>query len=419
MSSLAVLGCMWGDEAKAKIVDFLGADADVVVRFQGGANAGHTIVVNGIKYVFHTIPSGILYPETKCVIGAGVVIDPYSLKEEIESLEKLGLSFKGRLYIDERAGLVLPLHKKLDNKQESGLGAGKIGTTQRGIGPAYADQTSRTGLRMIDLAYPDWLNDRLQSLYASHEIAVTTPELEAEIADLNRIWEYLKEYVAPVDSLLLEWYKDDRYILFEGAQGTMLDIGFGTYPYVTSSHTITGGISVGTGIPPRCVDKVIGVYKAYATRVGEGPFPTELKNDTGQRIRIQGNEFGSTTGRARRVGWFDSVAARYSAQINGIDSMALTLLDVLSGLEEIKICTGYWILDTKLKRFPIHPVALSSVQTEYLSLKGWDKDITDCRSVRQLPKAAKEYLEAIQDIMEVPIKLVSVGSDRIQTIVVK
>ncbi|MDZ4181793.1 MAG: adenylosuccinate synthase, partial [Candidatus Cloacimonadaceae bacterium] len=409
MSSLAVLGCMWGDEAKAKIVDFLGADADVVVRFQGGSNAGHTIVVGGTKYVFHTIPSGILYPETKCVIGAGVVIDPYSLKAEIEGLETLGLSFQGRLYIDERAGLVLPLHTRLDKKQESGLGNAKIGTTQRGIGPAYADQISRTGLRMLDLAYPEWLKDRLASLYASHDISISADELEAEIADLNRLWEYLKDFVAPVDSLLREWYLADKYILFEGAQGTMLDIGFGTYPYVTSSHTITGGISVGTGIPPRYVDKVIGVYKAYATRVGEGPFPTELKDAIGERIRIQGNEFGSTTGRPRRVGWFDAVAARYSAQINGIDGMALTLLDVLSGLEEINICTGYWVGNEKLSRFPVHPMALSGVQTEYLTLPGWEKDITECRAIRQLPKAAKEYLEAIQDIMEVPIELVSVG----------
>lgn len=419
MSSLAVLGCMWGDEAKAKIVDFLGIDADVVVRFQGGSNAGHTIVVDGHKYVFHSIPSGILYPRCKCVIGPGVVVDPFALIDEISGLQAQGIDFSERLYIDERAALVLPIHKRLDSRQEDDPSLRKIGTTQRGIGPAYADRIARTALRVIDLAYPEHLEAGLNNLYQYHAITPEAGQIAAEAKALSDAYAVLKPFVAQTDLLLHSWYRADMRILFEGAQGTLLDVGFGTYPYVTSSNTITGGISVGTGLPPRFVEKVIGVYKAYSTRVGEGPFPTELLDATGDRIRIQGNEFGSTTGRPRRIGWFDAVAARYTARINGIDGIALTLLDVLSGIPEIRICTGYWQDGVQLQGYPAHHLALSAVETEYLTLPGWDADITQCDRINKLPRAARDYLEAIQDLMEVPIELVSVGKERKQTIVVK
>ena len=415
MSTLAVLGCMWGDEAKAKVVDYLGGLADYVVRFQGGSNAGHTIHHAGQKYVFHSVPSGILYPNSKCVIAAGVVIDPVSLLNEMDALTKLGIQFEGRLFIDERAGLVLPLHQELDSSAEAGLGASKIGTTQRGIGPAYADHTARVGIRMGDLLYPDWLSSRLEALYKHHK-----RELDpALVQKLLQIKTRLEPFICKADNLLQEAYLEDKYILFEGAQGSLLDVSFGTYPYVTSSNTISGGICTGCGIPPRMINKILGVYKAYSTRVGEGPFPTELFDATGDRIRIQGNEFGSTTGRPRRIGWFDAFAAAYTARINGLDSIAVTLLDVLSGLPELKICTGYWIGERKLTAFPSHPMELQAVVPEYLSLPGWDADLSDCRKLNKLPKAARDYLEVIQDLVERPLELVSVGPDRSQTIAIK
>ncbi len=417
MSSLAVLGCMWGDEAKAKIVDYLGDKTDVVIRFQGGSNAGHTIHHNGEKYVFHSVPSGILYPRTICVIASGVVIEPAELLNELSHLKAKGIDFEGRLLIDERTGLVLPLHRKLDNVYEAGNS--KIGTTKRGIGPAYTDLTARIGIRLIDLKYPEYLHRRLTEMYEFHQIPIGNAELDLQCKELADIWQKLKDYVVQTDLQLYEWYKEGKSLVFEGAQGTLLDISYGTYPYVTSSHTMAGGICTGAGIPMRSIDHILGVFKAYCTRVGDGPFPTELFDATGERIRLQGNEFGSTTGRPRRCGWFDAVAAAYSARINGIDSMAITLLDVLSGLPEIKICTGYWHGEERLKGFPTSPVLLSEIQPEYLTLKGWNKDITQIKSIEKLPAAAKEYLEALQDILDLPIKLVSVGKDRSQTIAVK
>ncbi len=417
MSSLTVLGCLWGDEGKAKIVDFLGGDADVVARFQGGANAGHTIVLGEARYVFHTVPSGILYPKTKCVIGAGTVIDPQGLRDEMKALMDQGIDFSDRLFIDARAGLVLPLHKELDGSTEEELGDSKIGTTGKGIGPAYADQAARSGLRFGDLGHPDWLEQRLQNLYAYHDLE--PHDLKGELASLAEVWEFLGPFAAQADVLLRDWYLAGETILFEGAQGTLLDLTYGTYPYVTSSHTTTGGASTGIGFPPRWLDKVLGVYKAYATRVGEGPFPTELFDATAERIRQVGNEFGATTGRPRRIGWFDAVAARYTAALNGLDAMAVTLLDVLGGLEKLKICTGYWLDGQRLPGYAPHPLDLARVELEYLTLTGWDTDIGKARGLSRLPKAAKEYLEAVQDLVEIPIELVSVGKDRAQTIVLK
>jgi adenylosuccinate synthase len=410
---------MWGDEAKAKIVDYLGSGADVVVRFQGGANAGHTIVLDGRKYVFHSIPSGILNPRCACVIGPGVVVDLYALLCEMDELDKQGIEFAGRLFIDERCSIVLPLHRELDGSQESSLAQQKIGTTGRGIGPAYSDRTARRALRLNDLEFPEHAISKYRSLFEYHNIPFREDYIWDQGSRLLELYSRLKQYVCATDRLLYDWYRQDKMILFEGAQGTLLDLDFGTYPYVTSSHTMAGGISTGTGLPPRFVDKIIGVYKAYGTRVGEGPFPTELFDVTGDAIRAKGHEYGSTTGRPRRVGWFDAVAAAYSARINGVDSLAVTLLDVLSGLEQVKICTGYWEGDSKLAGFPSHPLKLASVQPEYLTLPGWERDITDCTSLVKLPSAARDYLEAVQDLLERPIELVSVGRERHQTIVIK
>lgn len=414
MSSIAVLGCMWGDEAKAKIVDYLGDRTDVVIRFQGGSNAGHTICLDGKKYVFHAVPSGILYPNTKCVIAAGVVIDPQDLLKELQDLKAEGIDFEGRLFIDERAGIVLPLHKLLDNAYEAGTS--KIGTTKRGIGPAYTDLTARIGIRMADLAHPQWLQERIGQLYRQHQIPINELELKLQFELLEHAWESLKAYVFPMDLLLHRWHREGQNLLFEGAQGTLLDVCYGTYPYVTSSHTMAGGISTGSGIPAKLIDKIIGVYKAYCTRVGDGPFPTELFDKTGETIRKQGNEYGSTTGRPRRCGWFDAVAAAYSARINGIDVMALTLLDVLSGIPELRICTSYTYEGKVLEGFPSHPLVLQDLVPQYISLPGWTEDITEIKNYDNLPENAKNYLKTIEGLLGIPIALVSVGKDRTQTI---
>jgi adenylosuccinate synthase len=409
---------MWGDEAKAKIVDVLGECADVVVRFQGGSNAGHTIVLKDKKYVFHSIPSGILYPETTCLIASGVVIDVFDLLEEISALQKQGISFENRLLIDLRASVVLPLHKDLDAANEDKSGKQKIGTTRRGIGPAYSDDRARAGIRINDLYHKSHLKTRLLNLYKYHNLKLSESALEALLTKLLAAGEKLAPYVAQTDTYLRRRYLEGDQILFEGAQGTLLDITYGTYPYVTSSNTAVGGIITGAGIPLRMVDKVIGVYKAYCTRVGEGPLPTELKDKTGDAIRIKGNEFGATTGRPRRIGWFDAVAARYTAELNGVDSLAVTLLDVLSGLDEVKICTAYWIDGIRTEEYPADAFQLAKAKPEYLSLKGWNKDIGSCKKHTALPKNAREYLETISELLNVPVEIVSVGKERSQTIII-
>lgn len=415
MSSIAVLGCMWGDEAKAKIVDYLGESVDYVVRFQGGSNAGHTIVVDGKKQVFHTIPSGIMYPSTQCLIGSGVVIDPIRIIKEIEGLAANGVCVEGRLVIDERAGIVLPLHTKLDIMTEVLLDSAKIGTTGRGIGPAYADLTARTGIRLLDLKYPSYLKQRLKELYAYHGEVIDDDDLNTLLHDLRAAWKVLKPYCKAVESILHEARLRGENILFEGAQGALLDRTWGSYPYVTSSNTIVDAIGIGSGYSARYLDKVIGVYKAYCTRVGEGPFPTELFGPIADAIRTQGNEFGSTTGRPRRIGYFDAVLAAYSARLNALDGMALTLLDVYSGIPEIKICVGYKIDGKVQTDAPSHHMLLSKAEPVYLNLEGWEEDITGIRKLEDLPANARIYLEAIEDTLEVPIQIVSVGKDRSQT----
>ena len=418
MSAIAILGCMWGDEAKAKIVDYLGDSADFVVRFQGGSNAGHTIVVDGKKYVFHTVPSGILYPKTKCLIGAGVVIDPKSLVAEIRELEDSGLDFAKRLIIDDKAGLVLPLHQELDKSNEELLAKAKIGTTGRGIGPTYADLSSRVGIRLGDLAHPAYLRQRVKEIYRFHGRDLTSDELNEILASLKDSWKVLKKYCMPTESILHDARLSGAKILFEGAQGTLLDRIWGSYPYVTSSSTIVDAIGIGTGFSARHLDEVLGVFKAYCTRVGEGPFPTEIHDALAEQIRQQGNEFGSTTGRPRRIGHFDAVLAAYSARINALDGIAVTLLDVLSGIKELKICVGYEHKGKTLVSPPSHPQDLGKVTPIYVTLEGWEEDITGVRSMADLPPAARNYLKAIEDLIEVPVKVVSVGKDRSQTFMV-
>ncbi len=394
--------------------EVLAENSDIVVRFQGGNNAGHTINLKNQKYVFHLVPSGILYPEKMCAIAAGVVIDPFDLLEEIDSLKKQGISFKGRFFIDPRTSIVLPLHKKLDAKTENESKQTKIGTTRKGIGPCYSDKIARTGIHFSDLFDEEYLKKRLENIYSYHHLP--TYEINPLLTDLMKAGAELKPFLKQLPYFLNDLYEQNRNILFEGAQGSLLDINFGTYPFVTSSHTIAGGISVGCGFSPKKIDRIVGVYKSYFTRVGEGPFPTELTDETGEKIRIRGNEFGATTGRPRRCGWFDAVAARYTAMINGIDEIALTLLDVLSGFETIKVCTKYRIGNESTEEFPFNAKILNKVEPEYIELPGWKEEITEIKNFEELPINAKKYIDKIEEILNRKISIVSVGPNRRQTI---
>lgn len=411
MNSIAVLGCAWGDEAKAKIVDVLAKDADYVVRFQGGNNAGHTIKLKDKKYIFHLVPSGILYPEKICLIGSGVVIDPFQLLEEINDLKKQGISFENRFFIDPRAQIVLPIHKELDGKAESDSKQTNIGTTKRGIGPCYSDAIARYGIRFGDIFDKKYLKERLENILLYHNYPLTDADIVYE--ELLEITQKLKPFLKQIPYLLNE--ATDKNILFEGAQGTLLDITFGTYPFVTSSHTSSGGIAIGTGYGNR-VDRIVGTLKGYYTRVGKGPFPTELHDNIGDQIRIQGNEFGSTTGRPRRCGWFDAVAAKFATLINGIDEIAFTLLDVLSGFDIIKICTSYKIGNIYTDKFPHSAKELDKVIPQYIELPGWEEDITKITEYSELPLNAQKYIAKIEEIIGKDITIISVGPERGQTI---
>ncbi len=414
MSSLAVLGCMFGDEAKAKIVDVMGKDADLVVRFQGGNNAGHTICIDDKKYVFHLVPSGILYPKMKCAIGAGTVIDPWSLKEEIEKLKTQGISFEGRFFIDPRANLTLPIHKYLDSLNENTTS--KIGTTKRGIGPTYSDAVARKGMKFVDLMDGVDLKSKISNLYDYHNIKIKEADIDTLIEELNDIKVFYAPFIKQITYLIDEYYTAGKNIIFEGAQGTLLDITYGTYPFVTSSNTISGGISTGCGFSLRKLDKIIGVYKSYYTRVGDGPFPTELFDQTGEQIRKQGNEFGSTTGRPRRCGWFDLFASSYTAHLNDVDEVALTLVDVLMNIPEIKVCTAYEYQGKKLTEFPVSSQVLAECQPIYQTLAGWEEDISSITEFDKLPENAKNYVKFIEKEIGKKVSIVSVGPGRHQTI---
>jgi len=422
MPNTVVLGMQWGDEGKGKIVDLICPAFDAVVRFQGGNNAGHTVKFADRHFALHFFPSGIVRPEMHCVLGNGMVIAPGAFFEELEKLRAAGVEVAGRLHVSKRAQVILPLHAELDLAREGASGEGKIGTTAKGIGPAYEGKASRYGLRLADLGAPD-LEARLERLCQLHgpeleALGVSRPD-PAELADTCRQWaEELAPYLDDVAPRLNAWIDEGRGLLFEGAQGTMLDIDHGTYPYVTSSNTTAGGVASGTGVPPTRLDGVLGVIKAYTTRVGGGPFTTELHDATGEHLRSRGNEFGTTTGRPRRCGWFDAVVARYSRMLNGVDAMALTKLDVLDELEEIEICTAYRHRGEILHDLPAERDVLEAAEPVYRKVPGWQSSTVGILEVEDLPKAARDYVSILEDEVGAPVGMISTGPRREETILV-
>ena len=424
MANVVVIGAQWGDEGKGKITDLLSKSADVVVRYQGGVNAGHTVVVDEQIFKLHLIPSGILYPDTECIIGSGTVIDPKVLIGELDQLELLNVSTRN-LLISETAHVTMPYHRLIDQASEERRGEHKIGTTGRGIGPTYADKSERTGIRVIDLMDSDSLRKKLRWTVeyknAILEKLYALPPLDADavIAEYVQYADRLRPHVVDCSLRIYDAIQRKRNILFEGAQGTLLDLDHGTYPYVTSSNPVAGGACIGTGVGPTMIDRVIGVAKAYTTRVGEGPFPTELHGTMGELLCDRGAEFGTTTGRKRRCGWFDAVIGRYAVRINGLDCLAITKLDVLDELEEINICTAYEVDGETCHDFPSNSRKFARCQPIYKTVPGWKQSTANCRSLNDLPQPALDYLKVLAELMEVPIAIVSLGASRDQTIIVE
>jgi adenylosuccinate synthase len=422
MPATVVIGAQWGDEGKGKVVDLLAERSDVVARYQGGNNAGHTIVAGEEVYKLHLVPSGILYPGTLCVIGNGTVVDPGALCAEIDELEQRGVSLD-TLRLSGNAHLIMPYHVMLDGASEMRLGRFSIGTTNRGIGPCYEDKAARVGIRAQDLLDPKILVRKLRvALEAKNEILEKLYEMprldpEAVAGDLLEHAERLRPFIADTALILDEALRAGKGVLFEGAQGTMLDIDHGTYPFVTSSNPVAGAACTGTGIGPTRIDRVLGVAKAYVTRVGEGPFPTELDDEDGRRILEAGNEFGTTTGRQRRCGWLDLVALRYAVRLSGMTQLALTKLDVLSGFSRVRLCVAYRDRDGgRLTEFPYHQTVFHGCTPEYEEMPGWDDDLSECRSLDELPPQARDYVDAIATAVEVPITLIGTGQGRHQVI---
>lgn len=427
MPGIIVVGSQWGDEGKGKVVDVFSAQADLVVRYQGGANAGHTLVVNGVKTVLHLVPSGILHPKTICAIAAGVVLDLEEVASEIRSLKEAGLlQNPEQLRISDQATVLLSYHRRLDTAREKALGHEKIGTTGRGIGPAYEDRASRKAILFGDLFEADKLRDKLEASLQEKNFLLKE-YFKAEPVDADELYQRLLElarelepYRAKDTSMLVHRaLRAGKKVLFEGAQGTMLDLLHGTYPFVTSSSTLSGSACVGAGIGPNSVQKIIGILKAYTTRVGSGPFPTELASELGDRIRKDGGEFGATTGRARRCGWLDLVALKYAIRVNGITNLALMKLDVLSGHEKIEVCTAYRLDGQEIKDLPVSATDLARVEPIYKALPGWSDDLTQVRSIQDLPQAARDYIQFIGNELATPIDVVSVGPGREQTLWIK
>ncbi len=424
MANVIVIGAQWGDEGKGKITDLLSRSADVVVRSQGGVNAGHTVVVAGQTFKLHLIPSGILYPDTECIIGSGTVIDPEVVIDEMEQLKKLGVK-TDNLYISQTAHITMPYHRSIDRASEERRGNYKIGTTGRGIGPTYADKSERTGIRVLDLMDSKLLDEKLEWTINYKNVILeklyNLPPLDPEevITEYLKYAEYLRPHVIDSSLKIYEAVKKKKNILFEGAQGTLLDLDHGTYPFVTSSNPIAGGACVGSGVGPTIIDRVIGVAKAYTTRVGEGPFPTELDGEVGKLLCDRGAEFGTTTGRRRRCGWFDAVIGRYAVRINGLDCLAITKLDVLDTLEEIKVCVAYEIDGETCDHFPSNASHFATCKPIYKTLPGWQQPTTECRSLEDLPQQALDYLKFLAELMEVPIAIISLGASRDQTIIVE
>ncbi|MCP5488182.1 MAG: adenylosuccinate synthase [Verrucomicrobia bacterium] len=424
MANTVLIGAQWGDEGKGKIIDVMTEKVDWVVRYQGGNNAGHTVEIGTEKYVLHLVPSGILHDEKRCVIGHGVVVDPMALVEELEGVTQRGISIAGRFFISDRAHLVMPYHRTIDEYREKKASSGNtIGTTKRGIGPAYGDKASRTGLRMGDLLdpeFPDLLRKRVE---INNKIltALGAKPVDAEeiLSTYQRAADYLKPFIADTIPLLNQAVRAGEPILFEGAQGTMLDIDYGTYPFVTSSSATAGGACTGSGVPPHRIDRVIGVVKAYSTRVGEGPFPTELTDAMGERIRTAGAEFGATTGRPRRCGWFDAVVARYSAMINGIDVWAITKLDVLDELETIRIGVAYEVDGQRVDQVPANVRVLEKCQPIYEEMPGWGCSTRETKSFDSLPANAQAYILRLTELTGVPVEILSFGPARESTLVLE
>jgi len=425
MSTLIVVGSQWGDEGKGKITDLLSEEADIIVRYQGGCNAGHTVVKGDEQYIFHLIPSGILHQGVKCLIGSGVVIDPESLLQEIENLRKKNIEIDDNLFIDFKAHVVLPYHKTLDEIKEMKRGKDKIGTTKRGIGPAYADKIARTGIRMIDLIDEKFLPKKLENNLNEKDtifeklygLKISNQEKKDILKKYREYGQLLKKYVTDVSLYLNQAINEDKKILFEGAQGTLLDVDHGTFPYVTSSNPIAGGACIGTGVGPTKIDKVTGITKAYTTRVGRGPFPTELKGELGKYIRQKGGEFGATTGRPRRCGWLDAVLVNYAVRINGMDSMVLTKIDVLSDFDKIKICTSYKCNEEIIKEFPVNLETLQNCIPVYEEMEGWKGDISRITKYEDLPQQLKAYVSRIEELVKTKVVIISVGPKRSQTII--
>jgi adenylosuccinate synthase len=419
MSVTVLVGSQWGDEGKGKIVDILSEKFDIVTRYQGGANAGHTVEIGDKQYILHLIPSGILRKDVICVIGNGVVVDPNALLTEIEFLEENNISVEGRLFISQNAHLIMPYHKLLDSIGESG--DRKIGTTGRGIGPCYMDKYARKGIRIVDLLNKDVLRKKIRENLEEKNTLLKNVykhdglDVEEIINEYIQFDKAIDSYVTDVPSMLNNAINEGKNILLEGAQGALLDIDHGTYPYVTSSSPTSGGASTGTGIPPNKITSIFGIVKAYTTRVGQGPFPTELLDADGEKLRDVGAEYGATTGRPRRCGWFDAFLVRYSAMINGVDSVAITKLDVLSAFDKIKVCVGYEMDGKTLNTFPSDVDTLSNVSPVYKIVDGWLEDISECRSYKDLPEKTKNYLEFMSDKANIKIDIVSVGPKRDQT----
>jgi adenylosuccinate synthase len=416
-----LLGLQWGDEGKGKIVDVLTKDYDIIARFQGGPNAGHTLEFDGIKHVLHTIPSGIFHKNAINLVGNGVVIDPVIFKKELDNLSQFNIDFKNKLLISRKAHLILPTHRLLDAASEASKGKAKIGSTLKGIGPTYMDKTGRNGIRVGDLEFDNW-QEKYRALADKHEsmIAFYKSEIQYDLAELETQFfaaiEVLKSLTF-IDSeeYLFQAQKAGKTILAEGAQGSLLDIDFGTYPYVTSSNTTAAGACTGLGVAPGQINEVYGIFKAYATRVGSGPFPTELFDDYGVTMGRVGNEFGATTGRPRRCGWLDLVALKYAVQVNGVTKLMMMKGDVLSGFDKLKVCTAYNYKGKKITHLPYN-IEAENVTPVYTEMKGWAADLTKMKEASQLPKALIDYIEFLESELEVPITIVSVGPDRTQTI---
>lgn len=425
MSNIVVVGAQWGDEGKGKIVDYLSKDADIIARYQGGDNAGHTIVVGENKYILHLVPSGILHSDKKCIIGNGVVLSPKVFFEEIETLRQRGVDVNDdNLYISERTHLIMPYHKLMDAMEEKSRGSNKIGTTGRGIGPAYMDKAARVGIRVGDLMYPDVFAEKLELnlVQKSKYLGESSDWVEKTKNEIFKEYqEYavrLKPFVRDTFTIINDAIDEGKSILFESAQGTLLDIDLGTYPYSTSSNSTVGGASTGLGIAPTKINEVIGLVKAYTTRVGEGPFPTEFPPDMNEKMRNRGEEFGATTGRPRRCGWFDAVAVRYSARLNGFTGIAITKLDILNELETIDICVEYRYNGKKIIGFPSQIEVLDKCEPVYETVDGWCCDISKVRNYDDLPENAKKYVTKLSELVGAKIDLIGVGPKRDQIIAV-